>query len=107
MIRKVVDSESLTASGNAGAFGNKIKYGNETGEVKLGNKGGIKEDRSEEDAEREKKEKEEIEQKEREEMLKKLREEAEGVMKMVEGNNKDVENFRSIKNEYDGTKEER
>ncbi|GMI14298.1 hypothetical protein TrLO_g4808 [Triparma laevis f. longispina] len=107
MIRKVVDSESLTASGNAGAFGNKIKYGNETGEVKLGNKGGIKEDRSEEDVEREKKEKEEMEQTEREEMLKKLREEAEGVMKMVEGNNKDVENFRSIKNEYDGTKEER
>ncbi|GMH80819.1 hypothetical protein TrST_g10633 [Triparma strigata] len=106
MIKKVVEGESKEGGGNKGAFGNKIMYGHETGEVKIGG-GEVKEERSEEDVEREKKEREEKEQKERDEMLKKLREDAESIMKQVESNRKDVDNYRSIKGEYDETKEER
>ena len=130
MIKKVVEGESKEGGGNKGAFGNKIMYGHETGEVKIGG-GEVKEERSEEvrsestnirqkippsnlfysslsqDVEREKKEREEKEQKERDEMLKKLRKDAESIMKQVESNRKDVDNYRSIKGEYDETKEER
>ena len=57
MINRVVEAE--VEGGRLGAFGNLMKYGKETGEVKLGNSEvAQQETKSEDDLERERKEKE-------------------------------------------------